>query len=339
NTATDVQIIPGKICLQSEGVPIEFRNIELTPLPDTKAASAPAGPASAGVGTAAVATTAPTTNVTALQSMAEDLFKSLTPEQKPRAVLPFNSPEKDSEVFPGGARAGIPLSDLSELQRNKAIEMLTAFTSDYGKKKIEAVSQQDPPKGLNRYYLVFFGEAAPGKTYAWRLAEHHMTIVHMEVDKGEAKSFGPILLGANPPTLWNDEEDKMILLFAALTPEEKEKVVQQGKAIASEPMKEVGLKVSELSSAAKSRVKDIFDNRMSFFSPPIQERINSILKQQGGLDAMRVAFWGDATKRCADGGRWDFKLGGASFLCDYENTRGHIHMSMKGKLTSENPPK
>jgi type 1 glutamine amidotransferase len=33
NQATDAQVIPGKICLQSEGAEIHFRNIRLTPLP------------------------------------------------------------------------------------------------------------------------------------------------------------------------------------------------------------------------------------------------------------------------------------------------------------------
>lgn len=296
-------------------------------------------PATPAAGSTPAPAAAPaTTNAVSLQTMAEELYASLTPEQKPRATLPFDSPEKDSEVFPGGVRPGIPLSDLAEPQRAKAIAMLTAFTSDYGKKKIEEVSQQDNPKGLGRYYLVFFGEPGPGKTYAWRLAEHHLTIVHMEVEKGEPKSFGPILLGANPPTLWNDEEDKMMALFAALSPEEKEKCVMKGKAISSEPMKDVGMKVSELSDAAKAKARDILENRLSFFSPQIRSRIETILKQEGGIDTLRVAFWGNATKRCADGGRWDFKLGnGQSFLCDYENTRGHIHMSMKGKLATENP--
>ncbi len=41
NTATDTAVIPGKILLQSEGAEIEFRNIELTPLP-APAATKPA---------------------------------------------------------------------------------------------------------------------------------------------------------------------------------------------------------------------------------------------------------------------------------------------------------
>ena len=47
---------------------------------------------------------------------------------------------------------------------------------------------------------------------------------------------------------------------------------------------------------------------------------------------MKLAYFGNADRRCADGGKWDFKLGGDAFLCDYENTRGHIHMAMKGRL-------
>jgi hypothetical protein len=48
NTATDCAEIPGKICLQSEGSVMEFRNIELTQLPGAaKPAASAAGPASA----------------------------------------------------------------------------------------------------------------------------------------------------------------------------------------------------------------------------------------------------------------------------------------------------
>jgi hypothetical protein len=48
NTATNVAEVPGKICLQSEGAEIEFRNIELTPLPTKKSAdAAPKGSADA----------------------------------------------------------------------------------------------------------------------------------------------------------------------------------------------------------------------------------------------------------------------------------------------------
>ena len=146
----------------------------------------PAVPAAAPAPAAAAATT----TAVSLQTMAEELYASLTPEQKPRATLPFNSPEKDSEVFPGGVRPGIPLNDLAEPQRNKAIAMLSAFTSDYGKKKIEEVSQQDNPKGLGGITSCSSANLAPAKptrgdwrsitsrscTWKWRRARRSRSV-------------------------------------------------------------------------------------------------------------------------------------------------------------------
>jgi hypothetical protein len=267
-----------------------------------------------------------------LPETATKLFATLTPEQRAQALLPFDSPERDSQVFTGGRRPGIPLKDLTDEQRASAMSLLKGFTSEYGAAKCEAVANQD--EGLGLYYLCFFGEPGPGKRYAWRIAEHHLTLVHVEVDNDQPTSFGPILLGADPGVLWDDEEDALIALYAALTPEEKQKVARRGRGISSELFKDgEGVAVRELSPAAREKLQAVLDGRLKFFAPAIQQRIRDIADKQGGLDAMRLAFWGTADKRCAQGGRWDFKLGGPTFLCDYENSRGHIHMAMKGRLS------
>ncbi|MGB7157353.1 MAG: DUF3500 domain-containing protein [Tepidisphaeraceae bacterium] len=271
-----------------------------------------------------------------LQSQAIALFQSLTPDQRAKALLPYDSPERNAELYPGGPRPGVQLKALDEKQRAAAVALLKSFTSDYGAKKCEAIAAQTPnpgeEAGLNKYYLAFFGEPGAGKTYAWRIAEHHLTIVHLEVEKGEPSSFGPILLGANPPTLWDEDEDAMIALYAVMSPPERQKAAREGPAIASKPMEGEGLRVSELSPTAQEKVKVVYENRLKFFSDEVRQRIGKIAESNGGLGAMRVAFYGVADKRCRDGGKWDFKLGGTNFLCDYENQRKHIHMSMKGKL-------
>jgi hypothetical protein len=274
-----------------------------------------------------------------LHHAATALYDSLTPEQKKLATLPFDSPERSRQVFTGGERAGIQIRNLSPDQQKQALALLTAFTSDYGRQKALAITQQKPDNpsdqpGFGRYYLCFFGEPGPGKTYAWRIAEHHLTLVHIEVEKGQPKSFGPILLGANPPVLWDDEEQKMIALYSAMTPAERAKAAQQGKGISSSKWDaNAGVKVGDLNPSAKEAAKAVVAIRLKFFSDPIRKQIEQIIANQGGIDAMHVGFWGQAMKKCRDGGKWDFKLEGKSYLCDYENTRGHIHMSMKGKLT------
>jgi hypothetical protein len=272
----------------------------------------------------------------ALQADAQKLYASLTDEQRKEASLPFDSPERNSEVFPDGKRPGIQIKTMNADQQKMAIGLLTAFTSDYGKAKAEAISNQTPnpgeKAGLDRYYVCFFGEPGEGKTYAWRIAEHHLTLVDVEYENGQPVTFGPILLGANPPVIWDEEEEKIIALFSAMSPDEKAKAHQPGKGISSFPFKGKGIRVGDLSPSAKQAAQAVLDNRLSFFSDPIQRRIKQIIQSQGGIDAMQVAFWDEATKKCKDGGRWDFKLVGPSFLCDFETSRAHIHLSMKGKL-------
>jgi hypothetical protein len=282
------------------------------------------------------ATTAP------LASTAEKLYASLTDDQKKQATLQLDDPERNKEVFTGGARAGIKIRTLNDEQKKMAQELLTAFTSDYGKQKAIAIANQttnNPPDdpGFERYYLCYFGDVGPGKSYAWRIAEHHLTLVHVEVTDGKPTTFGPILLGADPPTLWDEEEDKLIALWNAMTPAEHEKALAKGKGISTAPPKKgEGMSAGDLGPSAKKALAAVIDNREQFFAEPVRKEITGMIDHQGGADALRVVFYGaPAEKRCRDGGRWDFKLAGpAGFLCDFEGTRGHIHLSMKGKLAS-----
>ena len=267
-----------------------------------------------------------------LAAAAIKLHDSLTADQRTKAVLPLDDPAREQILFPGGPRAGIPLKELTADQRALAMKLLTMFTSEAGAKKAEQVATQDPGGSYDKYFLAFFGAPGAGKSYAWRIAEHHLTLVQVEVEQGKPASFGPILLGSNPPEFWGDEEDAMIALYAALTPEERKQAGREGKGESAKPIEGAGVTVGELCPASRERVKAVLENRLAFFAPFIRDRVRAMVEKQGGLSAMRVAFWGEATKRCKDGGFWDFKLGGPAFLCDYENTRKHIHLSMKGKL-------
>ncbi len=276
-----------------------------------------------------------------MQETAIKLFDSLTPAQKQQALLPYDSPEKRSEVFPGGKRPGVQIEQLSDDQQKMAMELVTAFTSAAGKKLTQDIIAQKPDNptdlpGFERYYLCYFGEARAGKTFAWRIAEHHLTIVQVEVDKGEPTTFGPVLLGANPPTLFDDEEDKMIALYNAMTPEERAASENAGKGVSSFPPAPhvKSIRAGDLSPSAKEAAKAVLDGRLAFFSDSIRKQVEQFLTAAGGFDDLQISFYGEAIKKCRDGGKWDFKMASKDFLCDYENTRGHIHVSVKSM-----PPK
>ena len=79
-----------------------------------------------------------------LASTAEKLYASLTDEQRKQATLPLDSPERNKEVFTGGPRAGVQIRSLNPDQQKMALDLLTAFTSDYGKRKALAITEQKP---------------------------------------------------------------------------------------------------------------------------------------------------------------------------------------------------
>jgi hypothetical protein len=265
----------------------------------------------------------------AMEADAAALYASLTPDQRTKAALAVDDPRRAEVKFPGGPRAGILLRELDEKQRALALKLLTGFTSDYGRKQADQIVGQAGPDGYGRYFVAFFGEPKAGTAYAWRIAEHHLTLVDVEVAPDQSLSVGPILLGSNPPDFFEVEEEQLIGLYAALTPEDKAAVTVDGTGASAEPIVAAGAALWKLSPATQAKVAAVVDQRLGFYSKPIEARIRAVIEERGGLKSMHMAFYGTADKRCKDGGKWDWKLGGPTFLIDYENTRGHIHMSLR----------
>ena len=269
-----------------------------------------------------------------LRSAAADLFGSLTDEQKQKALHPFTSPHREQVLFPGGARPGVQIKDLNDDQRKKLDLFLGAFLSEYGLKKAMAVVAQDKEavSGLAKYYVNFFGAPSADAPWAVRIAEHHLTLVFVGAVPGQPLRIGPLLLGANPPDLWHEIEDAGIAAYAVVKEQKAAGALLEGKNPAAGPMGDgVGVKIADLPEAARPAVRGLLDEWLKILSPGVQAHVRKIVDAQGGVDALRFAFWGEGTARCEAGGKFDWKLEGPGFLCDFENTRGHVHLSLKGE--------
>jgi len=73
---------------------------------------------------------------------------------------------------------------------------------------------------------------------------------------------------------------------------------------------------------------DLQGLRVKLFAEDQQKRLRDIVKGLG-VDRLRIAFFGKADKKVADGGRYDWKIEGKSFLMDFEGHRGHVHMTLR----------
>lgn len=257
-------------------------------------------------------------------------IESLDDDQRALCLHDLADKRRWEMRYTGGKRSGVMIRDLDENQRSLMVKVLSMVLSPHGWKMANAVAFQDAGEGgdaLGKYWITCFGDPRNGD-FAFRLAEHHLTVVHLELADDVANEFGPILLGANPATLW--KEDELALLNAWPLIGNEKALIEGERGIATEAMNEgEGIDFTALSGEAQKAIQAAWARRLSIFTEEIQQRVNQLHVQRGGWTGSRVAYYNEVpTKRCIDGGRWDFKCGLPGMLWAFESSRGHIHMSL-----------
>lgn len=255
------------------------------------------------------------------------LLESLTLEQQVSTLGTLDDAENRWQMqYTGGVRHGLQIKLLNKEQRKHLDHTLSLLLSKKGLKMAHKVANQDD--GLGNYYIAVFGDPRTDKNFAFRLAEHHLTIVQAVITENELKEFGPVLLGANPPNLWKAEEEQLLRLWKSIN---NPSYLQLGqKAIASKPTKiPASQSYSALSEPAKVALRDTWQERASIFTPAVRHHLQAIIDAQGGWDKATLSFYNEEPlKRCIDGGAWDFKCNIGDLFWDFEGSRSHIHMSI-----------
>jgi hypothetical protein len=267
----------------------------------------------------------------AARAAAIKLWKSLTDDQKKLALRDLNDKERYQEVFPPNERPGLPFTKLTADQKSLVDDVVRAMTSEYGAKNCLEVGKQAQ---ANRRYLTFYAEPSADKPFAWRIAQHHLTLIYAEFGKDKANEFGPILLGGNPVNKMWDEEEKIVLdLYVALSPDEVKSISKgKGSSTSGSPIGDSGIRIGDLGEKAKGLAHKLLEKRLAVFSKDRRKVLEGIIKGDGGVDKMRLAIWGEATKSHHDGGKYHWRIGSASVVCDWQ-TQGanHIHMTVRGR--------
>jgi hypothetical protein len=264
----------------------------------------------------------------AARAAATKLFNSLSDDQKKKALSAFDDKDRYKEEFPAVERKGLPFAELTADQKAMVEDVVRAMCSEYGASRCLEVAKQTPD---NRRYLNFYGAPEAGKPFAWRVAMHHLTLIYAEFGTDKANEFGPVLLGGNPvKDLWAPEEKIVLELRAALSDDEYKKLA--GKGGSGSPIGKDGMKIGDLPEKARELAKKLLAQRLEVFSPDRRKQLEEFVKREGGVEALRIAVWGDASKGQLDGGNYNWKIGGETLLCDWQTVgKNHIHMTVRGK--------
>ena len=161
----------------------------------------------------------------AIATAANGFLSSLTPEQRQKAVFPLVSDEWIRWHFipvVQFARHGLPLKEMTDVQRQRAHDLLKASLSQTGYKTATATMENETllgaieaadraaataagrgagtaiPREPDNYFVSVFGEPSSKAGWGWRLEGHHVSL-HFSVDNGKmAVTSTPLFFGANP---------------------------------------------------------------------------------------------------------------------------------------------
>jgi hypothetical protein len=143
---------------------------------------------------------------------ADAFLAALTPQQRAKAVMGFDDPERFVWQESPGVRSGVVLRDLNESQRKLAMALLRTGVGDGGYQRIQMSmaretvlsAQQTTPEGQavrhpDLFYITIFGTPSAANAWGWTFEGHHIS-THFTV-RGNQVATAPMFLGSQPNDL------------------------------------------------------------------------------------------------------------------------------------------
>lgn len=302
--------------------------------------------------------------------------KSLTPEQLKQCSFGYTDEERLNWHFIPRERKGLPLRDLEGDALKSARAFIHSGLTEVGFAQTQSImgleevlfilegnakdadrvavrERRDPGK----YYLSIFGEPADKGLWGWRLEGHHISL-NFSIQDGKVVASTPEFFGANPGTIdagldrqiriLGPEEDiaRQILklctaeqLAVVLVSKTPPKEVPGPGAPQAEVGPAVGLPYAKMSDDQKKLLQDLLNEYLKNLPASIEQERRAEI-QQGGLDHIHFAWWGESELNQPH----HYRVQGPSFVIEYNNVQNnanHVHSmyrSLKGDFNLRREP-
>ena len=303
----------------------------------------------------------------ARMAKAADLFlATLSPPQKAKTLFAFDDPERmrwdfvplqDKQGRP--TRKGLSFEDMSEAQRQAALNLLKAALSPTGYDKattimsLESILRELETKGrlvrdADWYFFSIFGN--PGKIgrWGWRVEGHHLSL-NFTLDGGQVAASTPAFFGANPAEvkdgpkkgrrILSPAEDMARGLFLSLDADQRKTVLQpsqfpeiQSRTPAPKPGPPRGLAGAKMSGSQRELLVKLIENYASRMPEDIAEAELAEVEKEG-MDKVYFAYAG----KPEPGQPHSYRVQGPTFVIEYLNVQSdsagnpanHIHSAWR----------
>ncbi len=314
----------------------------------------------AAVGLGAVLVRPPATNTAAVElaDSAKLFVDILTPEQRAKAMLPFEGDERRAWNFVPREYAGVLLGDLALPARRAAHMLLSRALSNAGYLKVTAImalegvlrqleetgGRQAPHRDPERYWFAVFGDPAQKAPWGMRVQGHHVSL-NFSVDAASGSvAATPWFVGANPhevrvgakagSRVLGEMEDLAFALLGALDADQR-----AAASLDARPPADVilgptraadflgaprGVAWASLTAAQAELLQRLIGACVNDLRPDLARRE---LDAIAAADKAHVCFaWLGATER---GKPHYFRVHGPAFAIEYDNVQNeanHVHV-------------
>ena len=296
-------------------------------------------------------------------SAAAAFVDSLTPEQKKVGTYPYDSDERfdwnfvplqDKERKP--TRKGIPLGSLTAEQKQKALALLKAGTSEYGSEQaaaimnLENVLKEAEKMGAmvrtpDWYFVTIFGTPSKTGKWGWRFEGHHLSL-NTTLDGMQVVTATPNFYGANPAQdpktkkkVVGPSQELAAKLYDSLDADQK-KAATADKEF-PEPGQQTknpkvgspsGLPVSKMTADQKGVIEKLLEHYTGRMPKDVGDRELKMV-HDAGIDNVYFSYNG-STK---DGEKRSYRVQGPTFVVEflnvqtdgYGNPANHIHSAWR----------
>jgi hypothetical protein len=296
---------------------------------------------------------------------AQKFLDRLTPEQKAKAMIDFDSKERTNWYFvpreknKQSIRKGLPLKDMTAEQKKTALALVAAGTSARGNQQattimsLEAILRDlekgtGPVRDPEWYFFSIFGSPSKTGKWGWRVEGHHLSM-NITLDGGQVISTTPTVFGANPANVKGGDrkglrtipevDDLARDLFKSLD-EEQKKVAFRAKPFPEPEQNTVkpnvgpptGVAVAKMTDKQRSilmKLVEAYANRMP--AEVAEAELKDVRK--AGVDKIHFAYSGGTEP----GMGHTYRVHGPTFVIEFlnmqpdsaKNPANHIHSSWR----------
>lgn len=278
------------------------------------------------------------------EAMIQELFKSLSIDQKKEVVLDWDHGSDGGKKLP--TRLGMYNSPIlgktigknyDKVQRDLLEKILKSISSDEeGYSKITRNGTFDRSGKFENCGALIFGDPSGKEKFSWVFSGHHLT-VRCDGNSEEGAAFGgPLYYGHTPPgysarNCFSYQTKKVMSLYDALDEKQrKTAVVVKGDSgehygsIRFRPEKQhPGIEISELSKDQKELVEEVMRTILSPYRKEDADEVMDIIKKNGGMEKINLAFFAQGGKGKEEPYKY-WRLEGPGFVWNFR-VLPHVH--------------